>query len=42
MHDLLHGYFDNELSAPDRVAFEEHLAECPDCARELRAIRTFG
>jgi anti-sigma factor RsiW len=35
MHDLLHAYFDDELAEPDRTAFEEHLAQCPDCAQEL-------
>jgi anti-sigma factor RsiW len=37
MHDLLHAYFDDELAEPDRTAFEEHLAQCPDCTRELEA-----
>jgi anti-sigma factor RsiW len=37
MHDLLPAYFDGELDAADRLAFEEHLAACPDCARELAA-----
>lgn len=35
MHELLHAYFDDELAEPDRTAFEEHLAACPECAREL-------
>ncbi|HEV3142658.1 MAG TPA: anti-sigma factor [Gemmataceae bacterium] len=37
MHELLHAYFDNELAEPDRAAFEEHLAQCPDCTREMEA-----
>jgi anti-sigma factor RsiW len=37
MHDLLPAYFDGELDAADRLAFEEHLTACPDCARELAA-----
>jgi len=37
MHDLLHAYFDNELDETQRIAFEEHLRHCPDCARELAA-----
>ena len=37
MHDLLHAYFDDELAEPDRTAFEEHLALCPECTRELEA-----
>jgi anti-sigma factor RsiW len=37
MHDLLHAYFDEELAESDRTAFEEHLAQCPECARELES-----
>ena len=28
-----------ELADADRSALEEHLADCPDCARELTAVR---
>jgi anti-sigma factor RsiW len=36
-HDLLPAYFDGELDPPRRVAFEEHLRTCADCARELES-----
>src|SRR5438034_966377 len=39
MHELLHAYFDDELDATQRTAFEEHLGQCPECARELAAQR---
>ncbi len=39
MHELLHAYFDDELDASQRTAFEDHLGHCPDCARELAAQR---
>jgi anti-sigma factor RsiW len=39
MHELLHPYFDDELDATQRTAFEDHLGHCPDCARELAAQR---
>ena len=29
--DFLGAYVAGELRAPQRVAFESHLAECPDC-----------
>ena len=31
MHDLLPAYFDGELDAADRLAFEEHLAAMRAC-----------
>ena len=37
--DLLMGYLDNELSDEQRNRFEEHLAGCPECARELKEFR---
>ena len=37
--DQLMGYLDNELSDDQRRRFEEHLAGCPDCARELDEFR---
>jgi anti-sigma factor RsiW len=39
----LHTYFDDELDAPLRAAFAEHLPGCPECSSELeiqKAIRT--
>jgi predicted anti-sigma-YlaC factor YlaD len=33
--DLMMAYLDNELDAERRRAFEEHLASCPACAKEL-------
>jgi len=33
--DLMMAYLDNELTDEQRRAFEEHLASCPDCARDL-------
>ena len=39
MHDLLHAYFDGELDEGRGRAFEGHLATCPECARELAALR---
>ena len=36
-HDWLPAYFDGELDADRRAEFEEHLRECPDCAREIEA-----
>jgi predicted anti-sigma-YlaC factor YlaD len=32
-------YLDDELSAEQRQQFEEHLAECPECAGELEEFR---
>lgn len=37
--DLMMSYLDNELSAEQRQHFEEHLAECPECAGELEEFR---
>ncbi|HEY1381240.1 MAG TPA: zf-HC2 domain-containing protein, partial [Gemmataceae bacterium] len=39
MHDQLAAYFDGELDAARGRAFEDHLADCPDCAQELAALR---
>ena len=33
--DRLHAYFDDELDAEGRAAFQEHLRVCPECTREL-------
>jgi anti-sigma factor RsiW len=35
---LLGAYFDGELSSEDRARFEEHLQQCPACARELERL----
>ena len=32
-------YYDGELSEPERVAFEQHLAACPSCQTELQQHR---
>jgi predicted anti-sigma-YlaC factor YlaD len=34
--DLMMAYLDNELDDEQRRAFEEHLATCPECAREMK------
>jgi anti-sigma factor RsiW len=39
MHDQLSAYFDGELDAAQGRAFEDHLAACPDCTRELATLR---
>jgi anti-sigma factor RsiW len=38
MHDQLPAYFDGELDASQARAFEDHLAACQDCTRELAAL----
>ena len=37
--DLMMGYLDNELSNESRRRFEEHVAGCPECARELKEFK---
>jgi predicted anti-sigma-YlaC factor YlaD len=37
--DLMMAYLDNELDDERRRAFEEHLASCPVCAKELGEFR---
>ena len=34
--DFLEAYLDGELRAEERLRFDEHLAECPDCRTYLR------
>ena len=34
--DLMMAYLDNELDDEPRQAFEQHLATCPECAKELK------
>lgn len=36
--DRLHDYALDELSGPDRTAFEQHLASCAECAMGLGAL----
>lgn len=33
VHDFLMAYLDNEVTAQQRQAFEEHLAACSSCVR---------
>lgn len=35
--DFLMEYLSGELSASERVEFEQHLADCPDCTAYLRS-----
>ena len=37
--DLMMGYLDDELSAEQRGRFEEHLAGCGECAKELEEFK---
>jgi len=37
--ELLMGYLDNELTDEQRQQLEQHLAGCPDCARELEDFK---
>ena len=37
--DLMMGYLDNELSEEARRRFEQHVAGCPECARELNEFK---
>jgi anti-sigma factor RsiW len=39
MHELLPSYFDGELDTARGREFESHLAGCPECTRELAALR---
>jgi anti-sigma factor RsiW len=39
MHDRLPAYFDGELDAAESRVFEDHLAACPSCSRELESLR---
>ena len=36
---LLIAYLDGELSAEQAAAVQQHLADCPDCAREHRLLQ---
>lgn len=37
--DLMMAYLDNELNEEQKRAFEEHLASCADCTRDLAEFR---
>jgi len=37
--DLMMAYLDNEIDDEQRRAFENHLASCPECTRELEEFR---
>ncbi|MGL4554851.1 MAG: anti-sigma factor family protein [Gemmataceae bacterium] len=37
--EYLMSYLDGELAEGERVAFEEHLKECPDCVVYLATYR---
>jgi anti-sigma-K factor RskA len=39
LHELVAAYALNALDDDDRVAFEEHLADCPQCAVQLAELR---
>jgi anti-sigma factor RsiW len=34
MHNLVHGYIDGELDLPGNLQVEQHLQDCPACARD--------
>jgi anti-sigma factor RsiW len=37
--EIITDYFEGALSAVDRVRFDEHLAECDNCARYVEQMR---
>ncbi len=37
--ELVTEYFEGTLSTPDRVRFEDHLADCPGCSIYLEQMR---
>ena len=37
--DLMMAYLDNEIDDEKRRAFEEHLASCPQCTKELKEFQ---
>jgi anti-sigma factor RsiW len=37
--EYLMAYLDGELPEAERLVFEEHLAECPDCVHYLETYR---
>ena len=36
--ELITDYLENALPVPDRIRFENHLAECKDCTTYLRQM----
>jgi predicted anti-sigma-YlaC factor YlaD len=40
MVELVTGYLEGSMNAPDRVRFEEHLRNCDGCANYLEQMRT--
>jgi anti-sigma factor RsiW len=38
--ELVTSYLDDQLSAEQRAAFEEHLTHCPGCDRYLEQFRS--
>lgn len=36
---LMMGYLDNELNEQERRQFADHLAQCPDCTKELAGFK---
>lgn len=38
----LPAFYDRELSIPELIAVENHLQDCPPCARELRVLQDVG
>jgi anti-sigma factor RsiW len=39
-HELIHGYVDGELDLVKSIEIEQHLADCPACARSYRGMRS--
>lgn len=39
---LLHAYLDDELDLPTVLQIESHLSQCPQCQRQLEAVRAVG
>jgi len=37
--DLMMAYLDNELNDEQRQTFEQHLASCPECAKEIKEFK---
>ena len=37
--EFLMDYLDEQLAEPERLCFEEHLGECPDCVAYLATYR---
>ena len=41
-YSMIHDFLDGTMSPDEEKAFDRHLAECPACARELRAYRALN